>query len=94
MCVGGETHWEEDSVVLQREHCVCGRRDSLGERQCSVTERTLCVWDETHWEKDSVVLQREHCVCGRRDSLGERQYSVTERALCVWEERLTGRKTV
>ena len=43
MRVGGEAHWEKDSVVLQRKHCVCGRRDSLGERQCSVTERALCV---------------------------------------------------
>ena len=46
MCVGGETHWEKDSVVLQREQCVCGRRDPLGERQCSVTERAVCVWEE------------------------------------------------
>ena len=46
MCVGGEIHCEEGSVVLQREQCVCGRRDSLGERQCSVTERAVCVWEE------------------------------------------------
>ena len=66
MCVGGETHWEKDSVVLQREQCVCGRRDSLGERQCSVTERAVCVGGETHWEEDSVVLHREQCVWEER----------------------------
>ena len=46
MCVGGEIHCEEGSVVLQREQCVCGRRDSLGGRQCSVTEIAVCVWEE------------------------------------------------
>ena len=92
--MGGEIHCEKDSVVLQREQCVCGRRDSLWGRQCSVTERAVCVGGETHWEEDSVVLQREQCVCGRRDPLGERQCSVTERAVCVWEERFTVRKAV
>ena len=39
MCVGGETHREEDSVVLQRERTVSVGGETHREEDCSVTER-------------------------------------------------------